>query len=188
MSSKLKIFIIVIVLILATIVGIYISDNFLNFQNKQLNSADDVATEFIEKSCNLRGNYQGTTEDFENKDKIHALTRLTASDLSSKYLDFAYNTDRYFTGKKVFTDNVLHLSNAEKIELKRHQALPNGDIKLYYKVTIKHSRYSQDYVDGMLEDTENLTFHDIYVRVNREGKITETNISGSVGVFNCFGS
>ena len=83
---------------------------------------------------------------------------------------------------------VIHLSNAEKVELKRHQALPNGDIKLYYKVTIKHSKYSQDYVDGMLEETENLTFHDIYVRVNREGKITETNISGSVGVFNCFGS
>ena len=52
MSSKLKIFIIVIVLVIATVVGIYISDNFLNFQNKQLNSANDVATEFIEKSCN----------------------------------------------------------------------------------------------------------------------------------------
>lgn len=188
MPSKLKGILLVVVLVIATIAGLYISDHFLNIQNKQVRIADEVATEFIQKSCNLRGNYQGTEDEIKNKDSIHSLVRITASDLSAPYLDFAYSTDRYFTRKKVFADNVLHLSNATGIKLKHSQILPNGDVVLHYKVVIEHTKYSTDYVDGVLQETENLTFNDIVVRVNREGKITETNISGSVGVYNCFGS
>ena len=187
MPSKLKGILLVVVLVVATIAGLYISDHFLNVQNKQVRMADEVATEFIQKSCNLRGNYQGTEDEIKNKDSIHSLVRITASDLSSPYLDFAYSTDRYFTGKKVFTDNVLHLSNATGIKLKHSQILPNNDVVLHYKVVIEHTKYSTDYVDGVIQETEKLTFNDITVRVNREGKITETDISGSVGVYNCFG-
>ena len=60
--------------------GIYISDKFFNYSNKQLDSADEIGQDFLMKSCNLRGNYQGTEDDLKNKDNIHVLVRITAND------------------------------------------------------------------------------------------------------------
>lgn len=188
MSEKIKYFIIIILVILMGMGGIYISDKFFNYSNKQLDSADEIGQDFLIKSCNLRGNYQGIEDDFKNKDNIHVLVRITANDLASKYLDYTYNSDKYLSGNyKPFNDNVLHLSNIEKIKLSRSTILPNGDVNLYYSVDIKDSKYSEDYIEGIIEETNILKFSDIYIRVNKEGKVTETNIGSTLKKYSCLG-
>lgn len=188
MSEKIKYFIIVILVILMGMGGIYISDKFFNYSNKQLDSADEIGQDFLTKSCNLRGNYQGTEDDFKNKDNIHVLVRITANDLVSRYLDYTYNSDKYLSGNyKPFNDNILHLSNIENIKLSKSTILPNGDVNLYYSVNIKDSKYSEDYVEGIIEETNVLKFSDIYIKVNKEGKVTETNIGSTLKKYSCLG-
>jgi hypothetical protein len=188
MSEKIKYFIIIILVILMGMGGIYISDKFFNYSNKQLDNADEIGQDFLTKSCNLRGNYQGTEDDFKNKDNIHVLVRITANDLVSRYLDYTYNSDKYLSGNyKPFSDNVLHLSNIENIKLSRSIILPNGDVNLYYSVDIKDSKYSEDYVEGIIEETNVLKFSDIYIKVNKEGKVTETNIGSTLKKYSCLG-
>lgn len=188
MGDKLKYFLIVIFVIILGISGIFISDKFLNYSNRQIESADEIAQDFLTKSCNLRGNYRGTEEDFKNKDNIHVLTRITANDLASKYLDYTYNRDKYLSGNyKPYNDSVLHLSNIEDIKLSRSTVLPSSDVMLYYSASIKESKYSEDYVEGMIEKTQNLKFSDIYIKVSKDGKITETNISSILKNYCCLG-
>ena len=170
MSEKIKYFIIIILVILMGMGGIYISDKFFNYSNKQLDSADEIGQDFLTKSCNLRGNYQG----------------ITANDLASQYLDYTYNSDKYLNGSyKPFNDYVLHLSNIENIKLSRSTILPNGDVNLYYTVDIKDSKYSEDYIEGIIEESNILTFSDIYIKVNKEGKIVETNIGSTLKKYSC---
>lgn len=188
MSEKVKYFIIIILVILMGMGGIFISDKFFNYSNKQLDSADEIGQDFLMKSCNLRGNYQGTEDDFKNKDNIHVLLRITANDLVSRYLDYTYNSDKYLSGNyKPFNDSVLHLSNIEKIKLSRSTILPNGDVNLYYSVDIKDSKYSEDYIEGIIEESNIFTFSDIYIKVNKEGKIVETNIGSTLKKYSCLG-
>ena len=77
--------------------------------------------------------------------------------------------------------------NIENIKLSRSTILPNGDVNLYYSVDIKDSKYSEDYVEGIIEETNVLKFSDIYIKVNKEGKVTETNIGSTLKKYSCLG-
>ena len=41
---------------------------------------------------------------------------------------------------------------------------------------------SEDYVEGIIEESNILTFSDIYIKVNKEGKVTETNIGSTLRI------